>query len=261
MTNCNATNIILSTYNSVEDILLNVDIYKYNFKHKYNLIACVNDKETLKKIRNLNIVDSAILGTNIPVEGSYPYARLHSRIYDSIKNGFIESSKFEANYSIHNHADAIILKEDSLTSITNQMKDKNKMAAVRGRGFGWYYKFSSIGMIDDHFLVFNKKLIEDKLIFQHEAMELLPTRNNIHGILAMMILSNIGLKNTLFHSDVNKLKSWDDTFVNMKGNYMRPMSIDIERGFLHINHKSFLKNHFLKIIQNNYWHIIYIVII
>jgi hypothetical protein len=98
-------------------------------------------------------------------------------------------------------------------------------------------------MIDDHFFFIENNLLKEKKIFQQEAMELLPTRNNIHGILAMFILSNVGLKNISFHSDVNHLVSWDKRKINMLSNYMRPMSYDEELGFLHINSKSFLHNH------------------
>lgn len=236
-------NIILSTYNSLDDLRLNIDIFRYNFKKTYNLIVSINDKDTFDKAKQLDGLDSVVLGSTIPFEGSFPYVRIHARTYDSIRSGFLEACKYNAEYSVHNHADAIFLQENKLLDVIDKMKVTKKLASIRGRGFGWYYKYSSIGMVDDHFFFINNELIKKGKIFNQEAFELLPTRNNVHGILAMMVLSNIGLKNILFHSNVNNLSFWDDVPVVMTANYMRPMSIDKDLGFLHINKKSFLHKH------------------
>jgi hypothetical protein len=245
--------IILSTLNSFFDVAISTDIYRENFKNKYNILVSCNDEKSIATISKLK-VDEVILGTNIDLTSSENYLKryslLSSRVLESIQNGMrVAKNKFNSEIYIHNHADAWILNEDKLLSIIDLMDDK--LVSCRGRGFGWYGKFSPVGMIDDHFLILKKEFLSNTNFLNISPFELLPNRNNIHGMLAILLMGSVGLKKINFHSDIRKLEYWDGKKVNLLHNYVKPSSYDTDNSFLHVHQTAFPKE-YGKSIQAHY---------
>ncbi|MEA3451773.1 MAG: hypothetical protein U9Q83_07700 [Bacteroidota bacterium] len=250
------TTMVLSTLNSFFDVAISTDIYRENFKNKYNIIVSCNDEKSIDKISKLNI-DDVVLGTNINLTSSENYLKryslLSSRVLESIQMGLKTANlKFDSEFYVHNHADAWILNEDKLTSVINSMG--NKLVSCRGRGFGWYGKFSPVGMIDDHFLIMKKEFLTNTNFLNISPFELLPNRNNIHGMLAILLMGSIGLKNIIFHSDIRELEYWDGQKMNLLHNYVKPSSYDTNNNFLHV-HQTAFPEEYGKSIQAHYLYI------
>lgn len=232
--------ICISTFDSVDFVKLWVDLI-YNIFGLSNIDLLVsfgepNIEDELNKILKIKTIRASNIPNPVANTSSFK-AVMGMRVYESIRRGLQYATKHQYDAVMHTHSDSFILDGSILQSLFAQSIRSGKVLC-RGRGFAWCGSQSPLGVIDDHFLFIPKTVLE-KGISKISALELCPNVNNVHGMLSTVLVGGVGLRNVCFHSNIRDLVYWDDKPIELKGNFVKPSSLDRNLGLLHVNVGSF----------------------
>jgi hypothetical protein len=237
--------IAISLYDKFEELAILVNIIRSNWKNKYIISVCSNYPEAKKRIKELNInIDKFTQGENIffspkEMKGVRKVVNLYCRVLDCFRKSCRGAEELGADYVMHLHTDAWPLKEEGLLKIIKYMKKNNKKVATRGFGLTKYGHDCPLGHIDDMFFIYNVDYFRKIKFFDFNTLEMLPTRLSIHGILATLIVSRVGVSNLYLYDNHTKFKYWDETPKDPFRGRANPSALNEENGFLHVNVGSF----------------------
>lgn len=237
--------IAISLYDKFEELAVLVDIIRNNWKNKYLISVCSNYPDAKNKIKELNIdIDKFTQGEDIffspkEMKGVRKVVNLYCRVLDCLRKSCKGAEDLGADYVMHLHTDAWPLKEEGLLQIISCMKKNNYRAATRGFGMTKYGHDCPLGHIDDMFFIYNVDYFRRIGFFNFNTLEMLPTRLSIHGILATLLVSRVGVSNLYLYDNHTKFKYWDGTPKNPFRGRANPSAFNEDNGFLHVNVGSF----------------------
>lgn len=237
--------IAISLYDKFEELAILVDIIRENWKGKYIISVCSNFPNAEKRIKELNIdIDKFTQGENIyfsfkEMKGIRKVVNLYCRVLDCLRKSCKGAEDLGVDYVMHLHTDAWPLKEEGLLDIINHMKKNNLKAATRGFGLTKYGHDCPLGHIDDMFFIYDVDYFRKIRFFDFNVLEMLPTRLSVHGILATLIISRVGVSKFYLYDNHTKFKYWDGTPKNPFRGRANPSAINEDNGFLHVNVGSF----------------------
>jgi len=234
----------ITTYNKFEEAKILFDIIRKEFKGDYPISFCSNHpsaKNFVKKEKP----EIFTQGINYPLSpGPIPLPSkrrtlLIMRATDTIQKSCQGVLKLNVDYIIHMHSDAWVLNEKKLRTLIERIIEKKKKFAVRGLGFSWMGTDTPLGHVDDHFFVFDRKFAIEKKFFDFNVEEFWPHKLSIHGILAVNLISKIGLNNIWYYKNAEKLEYWDGKKLIIPGDHLKPAVYDPEYEMMHVHRASF----------------------
>ncbi|MBF0431144.1 MAG: hypothetical protein HQK83_07690 [Fibrobacteria bacterium] len=121
---------------------------------------------------------------------------------------------------------------------------KEKTFAARGYGYGFYSKDGMpVGSLDDMFWFIKSSAAKEHNFFNFNTTDLIPTKINIHGMLPILVMIKLGLKNFHHYSDFSDMVYWDNHPCYLApANHALPMNYQKSTGFLHLNRGRFPEN-------------------
>ncbi|OGI12553.1 hypothetical protein A3K64_01450 [Candidatus Micrarchaeota archaeon RBG_16_36_9] len=245
--------IAISLYDKFEELAILVDIIRNNWKNKYIISVCSNYPDAKKRIKELNIdIDKFTQGENIyfspkDMRGVRKVVNLYCRVLDCLRKSCKGAEDLGADYVMHLHTDAWPLKEEGMLRIIDHMKKNNYKVATRGFGMTKYGHDCPLGHIDDMFFIYNVEYFRRIRFFSFNTLEMLPTRLSIHGILATLLVSRVGVSKLYLYDNHTKFKYWDGTRKNPFRGRANPSAFNEENGFLHVNVGSFPEDYGKKV--------------
>ncbi|MGD8779521.1 MAG: hypothetical protein PVH88_11245 [Ignavibacteria bacterium] len=253
----------ISLYDKFDELEILVDIIRYNWENKYFISVCSNHPDAQSKISHLEIDrftqgEDIYFGKELSMSELSIFGRnsknnhlwntkgriyLGARVYDTIKKSVEGLYDSNIEFGTHIHCDAWPLSEYKYVSLINNMRKNSMKFAFRGLGLSVHKKDTPLGHIDDHFFSFDINIMKENSFFDRSGLEMLPHKLSIHGMLAILMLTKIGLKKSFFFDDISKNYSWPGVKVIpfFRGN-VNPSSLNEEYGFFHLHRQSFPGN-------------------
>jgi len=237
--------IAISVYDKFEELAILVDVIRQNFSDKYLIAVCCNHPQGESYISNLDI-DGYVQGQDIYFSSKLPWSQgrplIVCRSTDTVQRSCTKAIELGADVVMHIHCDAWPLNEAKLGEHFALVSGTRKKFAARGFGFGFYGGDVPIGRIDDHFFFFDAAYLKGEGFFDFDPIDMLPHKLSIHGILSMLILIKVGLKNFLLYHDQSGCECWPGQEKYLPWLPVKPSSYDTARHFLHVHRQSYPKD-------------------
>jgi len=252
--------IAISVYDKFQDVKLLSDLFRKNWPGSYDLVVCSSHPQAASRLADCDI-DELLSTENLPMDGPgssdprvSPRARLWVRVIDSIRKACGRcADRAEAPFTLHLHADACPLSWPKLRRLAERMQRHGKWFAARGEGFGFYAVNEPVGGFDDMFFVVDNAFARDTGFWDFDPFDFLPHKISIHGVLAILGLTRVGIRRFYHYGSHTRAVYWDGKPVVLYPlNSAHPMYFDPENCFLHIHESGFrgdlgvrLKAHYL----------------
>lgn len=234
--------IAITLYDKFDELGILVDIIRSHFSEKYIIAVCSNDLGAESKIGHLDI-DGFAPGRDIFFDPKLPWTRgrplIACRSTDSVQTSCRTAIELGADVVAHMHCDAWPLDEERFLAPFGLVSGGKCRFAARGYGFGAYGQDVPIGRIDDHFFFFDAHYLRDVGFFDFDPLDMLPHKLSVHGILALQILTRVGLKNFYLYDDQSGCECWPGRKKVLPWYPVKPSAYDPERRFLHVHRQSF----------------------
>jgi hypothetical protein len=234
--------IAITLYDKFEELAILVDIIRHNFSGNYLIAVCSNHPEAKDKIAPLD-VDGFTPGRDIFFDPELPWERgrplIVCRSTDSVQRSCSTAIDLGASIVAHMHCDAWPLDEAQLDNHFALVANEKYKFAARGYGFGAYGADVPVGRIDDHFFFFDAPYLQEIGFFDFDPLNMLPHKLSIHGILAMRILTLIGLGSFCLYDAQFGCECWPGREKRLPWYPVKPSSYDPERHFFHVHRQSF----------------------
>ncbi len=235
--------IAISVYDKFEEVGVLIDIIRKNWKENYFISLCSNHPEAKKYIKDLD-VNNFTQGSDIKFSPEMPWkwrgrTNLVCRVLDTIKKSCLGAIEGGAEYVMHLHSDAWPLDEYFMINIINKMKENNKKAAVRGFGLTYYAPDTPLGNMDDMFFIFESDYFKKISFFNYHPLELFPHKLSPHGVLILLFLGKVGIKNFFYYADYSQLEYWDGKKKILPFERAKPSIFDPITKLLHVHTDAF----------------------
>jgi hypothetical protein len=236
--------VAISVYDKFEEVKILVDIFRENFGGQFDIIVCSSHADPASHLEHCDI-DDLLKTDNIPLDRQTMSAeQFHSfffmRVIDSIRKSCGRAACSDAPYTLHTHADGFPLSWPRIQSLISAMKRNQQYFAARGYGFGFYSHDAPFGAFDDMFFFFNNRHARDQDLWGFDLIDYLPHKISVHGLLAMLGLSKVGLRHFFHYATWSNATHWDGQSVFLSPfNSAHPMYIDILYDFVHIHDHGF----------------------
>lgn len=231
--------IAISLYDKFDDVRVLVDIIRQNWEHEYYISICCNHPDAKSELSDLD-VDSLEQGAQIDYDPSMEPSRGHinlmCRIHDSFRRACQNAVDAGCEYVLHNHADAWMLDEDRFLEFVDGLREKDCVAAVRGRDPTYRRPDFWMGQPMDQYILFDGSYCDEIDFFDFSPLDLLPHTNNHTGLM-LLLLGRIGLSNIWFYSSYLDDQWWDGREKELHS--VRPGIYVPKWEFLHIATESF----------------------
>jgi len=245
----------VTCYDKFEEAKILFEILRNEFEGDYPISFCSNHPDG-RKFAEEQDVDVFTEGRDIPfVKPEYEvmyadprwksnlrnHTVLRVRAADSVQRSCQGALKLDVDYVIHMHSDAWVLDEDRLRLFIDDLDSRGKKLAVRGDGLERvdYARTpsSACGHLDDHFFAFNRRFFIEKNVFDFVPEELFPHKYSVHGMLMMIFVTRVGLRNIWYYRFINDLLCYDNKKFLVKN--VKPSIFDDMYRFVHIHRNSF----------------------
>ncbi|MBS3154102.1 hypothetical protein J4424_02220 [Candidatus Woesearchaeota archaeon] len=234
--------IAITLYDKFDELKILVDIIRSNWKGKYYIAVSSNHPDAQKRMEGIP-VDVFIQARDIYWTPGLAYIRsmvnMTCRIQDSLQHSCKLAMTLPVDYVLHLHTDAWPLKESEVLDLVSFMKEHKIMFAARGMGLAKARPDCPLGHIDDMFFIFDTSYVKKVGFFDYDPLDMLPDRLTVHGVLSLLIVSKIGLKNFYLYENHTKQIFWDGQRADPYFERGKPMMFDLQRGFLHVHSQSF----------------------
>lgn len=242
--------IAISLYDKFDELAILHDIFRHNFRNKYFLYVCSNHPNAEEEILKRGLIfDGYIQGEDIVYNNTLSKEEklisIVCRSTSTVQKSCLLAMS-NTDYVMHVHCDAWPLDEQKLIEHFNSIINTKYSVAFRGLGFGMYRSDTPLGHVDDHFFILNSKKVKEKELFNFNALEMLPHKLTVHGILSANLLTKIGISNILFFdtfiTNDNHI-CWENEVKIFPGFPVKPSLVDKNRQFIHIHTESFPGNY------------------
>jgi hypothetical protein len=239
--------IAISVYDKFQDVRLLCDLLRKNWPGDYHIAVCSSHPGAASALADCDI-DELLSTADMPVgDGGArdprvsPRARLWVKVIDSIRTVCGHCAvRSEAPYTLHIHADACPLSWPKLAQLAETMKRHGKRFAARGEGFGFYTVNEPLGGFDDMFFVVDNAFAREARLWDFDPFDFLPHKISIHGVLAILGLTRVGIRRFYHYGSHTQAVYWDGKPVVLHPlNSAHPMYFDPENDFLHIHESGF----------------------
>jgi hypothetical protein len=235
--------IAISLYNKFDELAILSDIIKKNFNEEYGLFICSNHPDAKHEIEKRDIkYDGYMQGDpinfNSDMKSQDKRMSLILRSCDTVQKSCSLAMK-HCESVLHVHCDAWPLNEKSLIEHFALVENTEHSIAVRGLGWSFTEADRPLGGIDDHFFVFSSSKILEKNIFDFNALDIMPHKLTIHGILGAQIVCKVPRREVLYYDDFKNHYIWDGVKKRMPFSPVKPSLYDQKRKFLHVHRESF----------------------
>ena len=237
--------VAISLYDKFDDLAVLVDIIRENWDDEYYIAVCSSHNKGKEMIENLNLnIDEYIDGSEIEytpdMDENKGKINLHSRIASQFRDSTNAVAK-NTDYVMHVHADAWLLQEEKYDKIIKELENREKKAAVRGKGISFRDNRYRIGHIMDQFIFFDSNHIVEENLLDFDPLEMMPDAG-IHTILSILFLGRLGLGNIFYYSYRKEDEYWDGR-ENPVESGVRPGIYNEKWGLLHLAKEDFPKNY------------------
>lgn len=219
--------IAISTYNKVDQVAANIKLIReyWNSHNDTFISVCCNDPASYKQVEALDI-DAFSTGSTHRDDllEDWPKNKHYMRLrqFECISKSLLNC---EAEYIMHYHSDACAADVKHILKMIEILEKNNHFVAYRGRGVFLpkerLCEKIPYGDVDDHFLLFNRKqMINRKIFDQPNALNILKTAC-IESFLSKILKENFK-KEELYH------------YLDMTENRcVNPFHFDEDRQFYH----------------------------
>ncbi len=235
--------IAISVYDKFDDVKLIVDIVRNNWEGQF--FICVTSthpdaKQALKDVPvdRVNVIDKIPFSPSF--EAKKKRMHLFLRVLDSIQTGCRTCLESGATHTIHIHADAFPFSFEKIEPLLRYMDKNGKAFAYRGSGLGFYCHDAPLGDMDDMFFIVNNQRAKETRLWEFDLFDFLPHKLSIHGILPVLTLSRLGIRELLHYASGENNYHWDGQPASAPPmNSAHPMYYDSRYAFLHIHQEAF----------------------
>lgn len=248
--------IAISVYDRWQDVRILVDLIRANWPGRYYIAVCSSHPDPAPHLADCAIDQLLTVGA-YSMEGPpilnprvAPRARLWVRVIESVRKlGDHCARSSGAPYTVHLHADAVPLSWPKLRGIAETLARDGKCFAARGEGFAFYTVNEPVGGFDDMFFLFENAFARETALWELDPFDFLPHKISIHGLLAILGLTRVGLQRFYHYASHHEAIHWDGK-PNLVHpfNSAQPMYFDPRYAFLHIHEDAFPDHlaHYLK---------------
>lgn len=236
--------IVISVFDKIEELEISLVLAeKANFDEI--LVVCENDAPIarIQELRHhyrfqIKVVES--IDFKFSTEKFKFYQSITPRVWEAQRQGLLELAN-KVDFIMHTHSDGWILKGSTPRNIIDEMNQNNFDIAYRGVGLTYQNLIGSpTGTIDDHFYLVRSRTVLDSLFLKKPMIDYIPGLFNIHGILSLWIISEIGLSKSYHYDNTREWVNWDGSIRNFrKGNPLRSYVLNEDRGLLHCHADDF----------------------
>lgn len=246
-------------YDKYEDLEILTEIIRENFEDEYYIAVCSKHEDFEEEIENRKIdIDKTISGEEIfyrpELKREEPYRgqiNLTSRILDSFKSTCKACLEQDCEYIIHLHADAWPMNEGRIKKIIQEMKERNRAVALRGRGSSYRKPDHWNGFIMDQFMFFDSEIVEERDLFDFSPLDLFP-HASVHNSILTLLLGRIGRSGIYYYSDMSEDKHWDGEQVEPPYTTVRPSIKEENYDLIHVATDEFPSEEHGKAVQAKY---------
>lgn len=234
----------ISVYDKIEELKILVSILRKFKIVKFIFVATTSDDDKIQRtIKKMDIDE--LITIPIPLEDSNKILRhktMTARVTQSQKELMFMAKEYKSDFYMHTHSDGWPLNEDKIFTIIDKMNKNNIDMAYRGTGLGYrYFPGCPVGELDDHFYFLSVNSIKKYPLLQMNYKDMPYENINIHGYLALLVLSNVGLKNSWHYDNGLKWKTWDGLNVDISyGTPLKPSVYNENLFLLHVHRESFI---------------------
>jgi len=234
--------VALSIYNKRRELEINLKIIRERWSSHNDcyVSVCCNDPETFKALEGNTHIDNLIFGDDIQITNK---AHKRMRIVDCIEKSV---SNCAAEYVIHYHADAYALKSEPILQIIEEMEKNGYLVAFRGRGLDFRNNKCIHGDVDDHFVIFNRRALDERKLFDVSTKNLPASKEqylsvgNGETFLSFLIQASFSRDEIFWYDDMrNNIvdETREDHYYpdGIMHRSMIPYNIDENRKFIHVN--------------------------
>lgn len=248
--------VAISVYDRFEDVRILTDIVRHNWPGRFRIFVCSSHPDAARQLSGAEIDDLLEVG-KIPFDSSTAdrqRTHLTMRVLDSLRTLGARCAESDAAFMLHLHADAYPLSWLKLEQLLGRIRRTGVAFAARGDGWGFYTSREPLGAFDDMFFLVDNRVAARERFWDFDLCDFLPHRINMHGALALLALTRLGLTRVLHYASNLELEYWDrQPVVQAPLNSSIPMSYHREFAFLHIHENAFpgdlgwqLKAHYLR---------------
>lgn len=200
--------IVISADQNWEQVKILIEIFRENFRGNFFFIVCTPFVAAQTFLSDCPI-DELLITKDIPKD-QHPLTDEQFRTYnrmkivDSIRKGCQHASLSTSPYTLHLRVGSYPLNWLKIQSLLNKMQDEKLAFAARGYGFGFYTHDSPLGRLDDNFFFFDNEYARRVGLWDFDLVDFLPHKVSAQGMLAMLVLSRIGLRRFYHYSEMSQ---------------------------------------------------------
>ncbi len=252
--------VAISVYDKFQDVKLLTDLFRRNWPGNYHIVVCASHPNPAPHLADCDI-DELLVIDDLPLPSGWeppdprvaPRARLWVRVLDSFRKACGRCAESQAPVTLNLQADACPLSWPKLKGLIDKMKRGGKRFAARGEGFGFYSFNEPLGGFDDMFCIIDNAYARSVGLWDFTPFDFMPHKISIHGVIAILGLTRIGVRRFYHYADHTQAVYWDGKPVVLHPlNSVHPMHFDPQFDFLHIHETGFsgdvgsrLKAHYL----------------
>ncbi|MEZ9268330.1 hypothetical protein AB9R79_17475, partial [Vibrio splendidus] len=238
--------LIISVYDKVDDLTICVELAKLaGFS---SILVVAEDEEKSRKalekfqLAPIKFVSSCEYQTNGNSKFDF-FKQVTCRVWQAQRVGLSELCD-DTDFIMHTHADGWVLDGKKIDQIVEVLQRDNLDFAYRGMGLTFRnFPGSPTGTLDDHFYIIRSKFVATSRFIHKPLIDYVPGYFNIHGILSMWLISEIGISNSWHYDDSKGWLNWDNSRRNyIAGNPLRPCVYNSEYSLLHCHSDDFPVN-------------------